>query len=195
MARSGGRGRRVSTRAWAIHPAYFICCCTVFEACLCMSAICHAFHPGGWEWARACGIFCALRPVGLRQQSRAYWCQIRCCCGYTRCGNDYFRYLPAEPALPVGEEVEDVAEELRVSEVGGRGLPPPPPPPATTPPPMTAQEESQWQADNMTTEAHRLAVNAAQLAAAAVLMREVSVEFARHHSERGSSETFLYGTS
>lgn len=96
MARSGGRGRRVSTRAWAIHPAYFICCCTVFEACLCMSAICHAFHPGGWEWARACGIFCALRPVGLRQQSRAYWCQIRCCCGYTRCGNDYFRYLPAD---------------------------------------------------------------------------------------------------
>ena len=90
-----GEGDAFSLRAWAIHPAYIICCCTVFEACLCMSAICHAFHPGGWEWARACGIFCALRPVGLRQQSRAYWCQIRCCCGYTRCGNDYIRYLPA----------------------------------------------------------------------------------------------------
>ena len=84
-------------------------------------------------------------------------------------------------------ETREVAEEPRVAEVEGESLLPPPPPPATAPPPMTTQEESQWQADNMTTEAHRLAVNAAQLAAAAVLMREVSVEFARHHSERGST--------
>ena len=92
-----------------------------------------------------------------------------------------------EPALPMEEEVGEVAEESRVLEIEGRELPPPPPPPATTPPPMTTQEESQWQADNMTTEAHRLATEAAQMTAAAVLMRKVSVEFARHQSGQEST--------
>ena len=85
------------------------------------------------------------------------------------------------------EEIGGIAEESRVLEIGGKGLPPPPPPPATAPPPMTAQEESQWQADTMTIEAHRLATEAAQLTAAAVLIREVSVEFARYQSEQGNT--------
>ena len=91
------------------------------------------------------------------------------------------------PALSVVAETRDVAEEPRVAEVEGESLLPPPPPPATAPPPMTTQEESQWQADNMATEAHRLATEAAQMTAAAVLMRKVSEEFARHQSERGST--------
>ena len=52
---------------------------------------------------------------------------------------------------------------------------------------MTTQEESQWQADNMTTEAQRLATEAAQMTAAAVLIRKVSVEFARHQSGQGNT--------
>jgi len=52
---------------------------------------------------------------------------------------------------------------------------------------MEEEEESQWQANNMTAEAHRLATEAAQMTAAAVLMRKVSVEFTRHQSGQKST--------
>ena len=57
---------------------------------------------------------------------------------------------------------------------------PPLPAPETTPPEQMTQVESQRHADAMTAEALRLATEAAQLDAAAVLMRAMSEELERH---------------
>jgi len=62
---------------------------------------------------------------------------------------------------------------------------PPLPPPETTPPARMAQVESQRHADAMSAEALRLATEAAQLEAAAVLMRAMSMELERHQSGLG----------
>ena len=62
---------------------------------------------------------------------------------------------------------------------------PPLPPPETTPPARMAQVESQRHADAMSAEALRLATEAAQLEAAAVLMRAMSAELERHQSGLG----------
>jgi len=62
---------------------------------------------------------------------------------------------------------------------------PPLPAPETTPPEQVTQVESQRHADAMTAEALRLATEAAQLEAAAVLMRAMSAEFERHQSGLG----------
>ena len=72
-----------------------------------------------------------------------------------------------------------MTEGTRTLEVDGGELPPPPPP-ATTPPAQMTQVESQRHADAMAAEALRLATEAAQLNAAAVLMRAMSAELERH---------------
>ena len=91
--------------------------------------------------------------------------------------------LAAEDA-PIRTTAGVMTEGTRTLEVDGGELPPPPPP-ATTPPAQMTQVESQRHADAMAAEALRLATEAAQLNAAAVLMRAMSAALERHQSDLG----------